>query len=511
MPTIPIENYKVGVVGNFNNAQVDTTSPLAQGLKIIGEAQLKMEERDAVDYVSTQFSQFQLDQLKQFQDLSVNSANVDKFTDDYLSGYDTGASPLIENAPNQQAKELMQEQLTKFRTSMGMKAIQFQASEKMAIRKDNFQNTIQNIANTIADNPELAPELYKTAEGAAAAARAMGTFKEDAEIDDILSKLKPIEAQAWLNKDPVRFKQDLASGVYDKALKEGRIFWEDKADKAIKQNADELSLQLGLDTKNAAVQNALSGVFTLEDAKSLGQTEELVSSAIQATGFTDPKMAVYQQLSDMVLLVDGENPQQEAELANRIRLARNNKLISNTDAKNFLKDITFSTPENKSEIESGGYKGWNQTTQMVNSYINDYTQDPIVRMQTKKLIMGSILKEIETKGGSPKDLDAQGKAKFLESVRKTIDFVVKEQNPEYAILGKTVNNLAKDGRKLTPVPIDNENKAIPDANIQMPAVTPLAISKGLEPRNGEIKEGTVQGGYIFLGGNPADKNNWRKQ
>lgn len=194
---------------------------IAQRARLEEESQ----KREAAAYVSEQRAQFHLNQVQRFEQMKTSGGNINKFTDNFLDAFEKDVDQVIENAPNDFAKQAFRDVSFNIKESLGSRAIGWQADQKVAQQKESASNAINAHINAVFMDPESFGEVSAQMQDDFAVA---SKFMTPGELQDFkaggLGKLAEARIRAEIDRNPAAAKQMLQDESFLSVLPTERVY-----------------------------------------------------------------------------------------------------------------------------------------------------------------------------------------------------------------------------------------------------------------------------------------------
>lgn len=142
-------------IAPYLSHQMDrATENLGAGLRTTADVFARSQEEQARAWSADIVSDARLQWTQQLEDRKVAAEpGADGFSPTLLKDYDEYANKTLETAPTMIAKQFLHQRLQEFRTTLGEKALTFEAQARLDYRNDKFVAGIQNIAKLMNTDP----------------------------------------------------------------------------------------------------------------------------------------------------------------------------------------------------------------------------------------------------------------------------------------------------------------------------------------------------------------------
>jgi len=233
MPKIPTSISDTQVSG-LNRVNIpNNTNPLsaaATGLEGFAQAQDNINKRDAAAYTVDASSQMQIDELRAFEEAKT-SYGLNELPEKYLNDYSTRTQKYIDNAPNDYARQAMQEKVGSYKSQMFNKTLGYVAGEKQIQRYQSFYTAKDTYIQEVTQNPEMASEIadrFVDDTSPLATTDALGKAGPKM-ISDGKKAILKVGADSLMYRNPDVFIQNANSGAY------ANLYTEDELNTKVKK------------------------------------------------------------------------------------------------------------------------------------------------------------------------------------------------------------------------------------------------------------------------------------
>lgn len=188
MVRIPEAQERIGISpqGAGVAPSIAQSRQLGEGIAEIGASLLELEresqEADAKAYKTTKLAELDMFATERSEQLKTEIEDIDKYTETFMSDYNKRFDEIVTNAPNDIARQMIAEKGLEKQASYFGKATQFQATQKIALQKQGFNNTVGTYANIVRADPTRLDEITTTLQEDLQDARAYTTPDEFAEL-----------------------------------------------------------------------------------------------------------------------------------------------------------------------------------------------------------------------------------------------------------------------------------------------------------------------------------------
>lgn len=212
-------------VGGSDYTATAQGAMVESGGKNLQVMEREAEERDAKIYLAQQKAKLNFEQLQRLEEMKVKRDNVTGFTKEYLDDFQKSVDNIVENAPNRLAADAFRLDSESIRESLGTKAMQFEATQKIELNKVALKDAINNRVNTVL----LAPDDFnQIAADARAEINAASGFMTPVEFEDFKASseglLAEAKVRAEIKRNPDVAEQLLKEDAYKSALTPDKTF-----------------------------------------------------------------------------------------------------------------------------------------------------------------------------------------------------------------------------------------------------------------------------------------------
>ncbi len=143
--TTPQASYATPRASALNTEGGDIAGKLAEAFSGMLANQAKREEEAGRAWAVDAVSQARLEWTSRLQNSQANAPlGAPGFTENFVAEFDAYSAEALKNAPSESAKKYFHERLADIRTSLGEKAITFEASARVDYRDTQFNKAIEN-------------------------------------------------------------------------------------------------------------------------------------------------------------------------------------------------------------------------------------------------------------------------------------------------------------------------------------------------------------------------------
>lgn len=142
-PQVSYATPRAAAINPGSNANI--FGAVAEGLGALLTNQAKREEEAGRAWAIDAVSQARLEWTSRLQENQANAPpGASGFTENFITEFDTYSAEALKNAPSDSAKKYFHERLADIRTSLGEKAITFEAGARVDYRDTKFNAAIEN-------------------------------------------------------------------------------------------------------------------------------------------------------------------------------------------------------------------------------------------------------------------------------------------------------------------------------------------------------------------------------
>lgn len=213
-----------GQIARAAPLQVDQSNPLAglsEALDVMANNARKREEEAGRAWAVEAVSNARLQWTSRLMDSQANAdLGAPDFTQNFVSEFDAYATESLKNAPTPSAEKHLRERLAEIRTSLGERAITFEAGARIDYRDTKFSAAIGNVQKLMNADPgqfEVGlAELLSVIDTSELPPAKRASMRQKA-IDDVA------EAAVWsqINRSPEQFLSSIGTGADGKAALNG--------------------------------------------------------------------------------------------------------------------------------------------------------------------------------------------------------------------------------------------------------------------------------------------------
>lgn len=152
--TSPQASYATPRASALNTGGGNIAGQLADAFAGMLENQAKREDEAGRAWAIDAVSQARLEWTSKLQDSQASAPmGADGFTQNFITEFDQYSAEALKNAPSASAKKYFHERLVDIRTSLGEKAITFEASARVDYRDNQFNKAIENNQSLMMTDP----------------------------------------------------------------------------------------------------------------------------------------------------------------------------------------------------------------------------------------------------------------------------------------------------------------------------------------------------------------------
>lgn len=152
--TTPQASYATPRAAALNTGGGNIAGEIADALSGMLANQAKREEEAGRAWAIDAVSQARLEWTSRLQDRQASAVpGAQDFTQQFITEFDEYAAEALKNAPNAPAKKYFHERLADIRTSLGEKAIGFEAAARVDYRDNQFSKAIENNQKLMMTDP----------------------------------------------------------------------------------------------------------------------------------------------------------------------------------------------------------------------------------------------------------------------------------------------------------------------------------------------------------------------
>ena len=512
MPKIPIESARVNVVGGFTQPQTGggVLGGIADAASDLGKFMAAEEKRDAAAYVSKATSDFQLQEIQEFEKLQTEHDDLDTFSSTYMQGYNERLQAYTAAAPNQQASELLSARGDQLRTQFGAKAIGFQQKEKTTQRLAAYEETSTNYAATVSTNYGALDSVLQMFANDVAVAKNLQTVSETKAFStEGRSKIVRAAIEGLSNRDPWAAEREIRSGKFDDVLGGGKGKTLAQLEKAQETMTARNNMKLEIaemQTGHTRAQRELTNptVIKQEADDQAQRGVVLVDTAKSATGLSSSQAATDTYLTDQFydlvykpkLNENGSGNPLDPEdvdlvgiskLTQDVRDAYAADLISKKRAGEMLSGLEPLIPQSIEHLEDGNVGSeYKSLIQGLDQHLNIvYDTSTASGAMKKRAAMNAIIPEfLQEAEASGIDLgaatqDKEQSAKVIGGLKSAMDSYIRGEVPQTLLLDKQPNSVITGDTKHSFSAQEGQETATPDGTVSSVITNP--IPKGLTP------------------------------
>lgn len=207
--TTPQASYATPRATPLNTQSGDVFGQVADALSGMLANQAKREDEAGRAWAIDAVSQARLEWTGRLQESQANApAGASEFTKNFITEFDEYSAEALKNAPSASAKKYFHERLADIRTSLGEKAITFEAGARVDYRDNQFNKAISNNQSLMMSDPgqfdvALAETLSVIRESALPP-------KQRADMEQkAVSNIATAAVWSQMNKSPTAFMQSI--------------------------------------------------------------------------------------------------------------------------------------------------------------------------------------------------------------------------------------------------------------------------------------------------------------
>ena len=207
--TSPQASYATPRASALNTGGGNIAGQLADAFAGMLENQAKREDEAGRAWAIDAVSQARLEWTSKLQDSQASAPmGADGFTQNFITEFDEYSAEALKNAPSASAKKYFHERLADIRTSLGEKAITFEAGARVDYRDNQFNKAISNNQSLMMSDPgqfdvALAETLSVIRESALPP-------KQRADMEQkAVSNIATAAVWSQMNKSPTAFMQSI--------------------------------------------------------------------------------------------------------------------------------------------------------------------------------------------------------------------------------------------------------------------------------------------------------------
>lgn len=152
--TSPQASYATPRASALNTGGGNIAGQLADAFAGMLENQAKREDEAGRAWAIDAVSQARLEWTSKLQDSQASAPmGADGFTQNFITEFDQYSAEALKNAPSASAKKYFHERLADIRTSLGEKAITFEAGARVDYRDNQFNKAISNNQSLMMSDP----------------------------------------------------------------------------------------------------------------------------------------------------------------------------------------------------------------------------------------------------------------------------------------------------------------------------------------------------------------------